>query len=198
MTASRPCALFAGPRLVVRGPLAEVALAAKAIAADDAIVVFDEEAGTAIDLDLSGDDAAILGRLAARGDAGADQTQPADTDRPRPGRGRPKLGVIAREVTLLPRHWQWLAAQPGGASPALRRLVDEARRADRGRTAARARRERAYAFMAVIAGDLPGFEEAARALFADDRGRFCGCIAGWPPDVAAYARQLAFDGEADG
>ena len=88
------------------------------------------------------------------------------------GRGRPKLGVVAREVTLLPRHWEWLATQSGGASVALRKLVDEARRANGDRDRSRAARDAAYHFMSTMAGNLPGFEEASRALFADDQRQF--------------------------
>ncbi|MFT4268468.1 MAG: DUF2239 family protein, partial [Xenophilus sp.] len=108
--------------------------------------------------------------------------------------GRPRLGVVAREVTLLPRHWDWLSRQPGGASVALRRLIDEARHSYAERDALRAAREAAYRFMTVMAGDLPGFEEAARALFAGERERFLARIEGWPGDVAAYAQKLAAPG----
>ncbi|MGK4708801.1 DUF2239 family protein, partial [Pseudomonas aeruginosa] len=104
-----------------------------------------------------------------------------------------KLGVVAREVTLLPRHWEWLAAQPGGASVALRKLVEEARRSQSGR--ARQAQERAYHFMNAMAGDLPGFEEATRALFAGDPEGFAERIAGWPTDVREHAAWLASDGE---
>ncbi|MDB5421850.1 MAG: hypothetical protein JWR59_1797, partial [Brevundimonas sp.] len=83
-------------------------------------------------------------------------------------RGRPKLGVVAREVTLLPRHWDWLAQQPGGASVALRLLVETARKDSAGADEKRAGRDAAYRFMQAMAGDLAGFEEASRALFADD------------------------------
>ncbi|HEY7333789.1 MAG TPA: DUF2239 family protein [Bryobacteraceae bacterium] len=108
------------------------------------------------------------------------------------GRGRPRLGVIPREVTLLPRHWDWLNSQPGGASVALRKLVDEARRSSGDRDRVRAAQEAAYRFMSAVAGNLPGFEEAARALFAYDRRRFGDLLAAWPEDVRDYAVQLAF------
>lgn len=98
-------------------------------------------------------------------------------------RGRPKLGVVAREVTLLPRHWDWLAQQPGGASVALRRLVETARRDTAGADDRRAGRDAAYRFMQAIAGDLAGFEEASRALFADDAEGLKDRIAAWPVDV---------------
>lgn len=102
-------------------------------------------------------------------------------------RGRPKIGVKAREVTLLPRHWEWLAAQPGGASAALRRLVDEAR--SRGRTK-RQRQDAAYSFMQASCGDKPGYEEALRALYKDDAEAFSAIIAGWPDDLRTYIAQL--------
>lgn len=110
-------------------------------------------------------------------------------DAPPPRRGRPSLGVKSREVTLLPRHWDWLARQRGGASAALRRLVEAAARAD-GQDPA-AGRDAAYAFLSSIAGDLPGFEEMSRALFAGDMSGFAARIADWPEDIRAYALRLA-------
>jgi hypothetical protein len=111
---------------------------------------------------------------------------------PARGRGRPRLGVVAREVTLLPRHWDWLSSQPGGASVALRTLVDEARRTRGDSDRVRSAQEAAYRFLSAIAGNLPGFEEALRALFAYDRRRFADLIAGWPQDVRDHAIKLAF------
>jgi hypothetical protein len=143
---------------------------------------------TAGDLDLRGTERDIVARLpqpASNSEIPADDPSSAE---PR-GRGRPKLGVVAREVTLLPRHWEWLGAQPGGASVALRKLVEEARRAGGDRDRARAARDAAYH---VMAGNLPGFEEASRALFADDRRRFAELIAGWPGDIRDHVVNLAF------
>jgi len=108
-------------------------------------------------------------------------------------RGRPKLGVISREVTLLPRHWEWLAAQPGGASVALRKLVESARLSNTDRDSRRKAQERAYHFMLALGGDLPGYEEATRALFADDTEALKTHIAGWPDDVRTHALKLATD-----
>ena len=112
------------------------------------------------------------------------------------GRGRPRLGVVAKEVTLLPRHWDWLNLQPGGASVALRKLVEEARRTSGDHDRIRAAQESAYRFMSAVAGNLPGFEESARALFAYDRRRFSEMIAAWPDDVRDYAVRLAFSDQA--
>ena len=114
-----------------------------------------------------------------------------ETAEPR-GRGRPRLGVVPREVTLLPRHWDWLNSRPGGASVALRKLVEDARRTSGDRDRVREAQESTWHFLSAIAGNLPGFEEAARALFAYDRRRFSGLIAGWPEDVRDYAIKLAF------
>jgi len=185
---STPCTAFDGPCLLARGALADVALAVKATLAKSptaSVLTFEDASGRVIDLDLRGTDAEVVARLAGHHRDG-DDTAPAR------GRGRPKLGVVAREVTLLPRHWEWLAAQPGGASQALRRLVDQARRADGGRTRLRAAQEAAYRFMSAMAGELPGFEEASRALFAADRDRFARDSAAWPDDVRAYACELAW------
>jgi hypothetical protein len=183
--AARPAAAFDGERRLLSGPLIEVAMALKAAAAAGAegpLLAFDDATGAVIDLDLRGSRSEIAARLAAA--AG-------ETSGGARGRGRPRLGVIAREVTLLPRHWDWLAAQPGGASAALRRLVEAARRGGAAQQGARAAQEAAYRFMAATAGDLPGFEEATRALFAKDRARFEREVAGWPQDVRAYAAKLA-------
>jgi hypothetical protein len=100
--------------------------------------------------------------------------------------------VVAREVTLLPRHWEWLNAQPGGASVALRKLVEHARRTNGEAERQRAARDAAYRFMSAMAGDLPHFEEAARALFAEDRRAFVGLIAAWPADIRDHVVKLAY------
>jgi hypothetical protein len=185
---------FVGDQRLVSGPLAEVALAvlkASRSPATEPIVIFDDANGRPIDLDLRGTERDIVARLPQP--ASNPETAADDRSAPEPrGRGRPKLGVIAREVTLLPRHWEWLGAQPGGASVALRKLVEEARRASGDRDRSRAARDAAYHFMSVMAGNLAGFEEASRALFADDRRRFVELIAGWPGDVRDHIVKLAF------
>lgn len=108
----------------------------------------------------------------------------------RAGPGRPKLGVVSREISLLPRHWAWLNEQPSGASAALRRLVDEARKTHAHRDRARRTQNAAYKFLSVACGDLPDFEETARDLY---EGRFDDAsarVAAWPSDLAAHARRL--------
>ncbi|OZA80746.1 MAG: hypothetical protein B7X77_02015 [Caulobacter sp. 39-67-4] len=107
------------------------------------------------------------------------------------GRGRPRLGVVSREVTLLPRHWDWLAAQPGGASVALRKLVEAARRQGEGPERIRRSREAAYRFATAMAGDRAGFEAAMRALFAGDDAAFEARLVDWPADIAAQLRTYA-------
>ncbi len=102
------------------------------------------------------------------------------------------------EVTLLARHWDWLAKQPGGASATLRKLVEEARRASLGTDAIRASQERAYRFMAAMAGNLPNFEEATRALFANKGPRFSALISDCPDDVRDYAAALGRTSESRG
>jgi len=181
---------FDGHRRLVSGQLAMVALAVRQAAGDatpGTILIFDDATGRAIDLDLRGTADEIRARYAA---APANASVSAGADEPR-GRGRPKLGVVSREVTLLPRHWDWLAAQPGGASVALRKLVEDARRTHAAADRRRDAQARAYHFMSAIAGDLPGFEEAARALYANDLARLAELIAGWPDDVRDHALALA-------
>lgn len=187
---------FAGVRRLASGRAIDVALAVKALAPEegDPILVFDDRSGAVIDLDLRGTEAEITARFAELGNAGDAASRVegrSDSDGTPRSRGRPKLGVIAREVTLLPRQWEWLASQPGGTSQALRRLVDEARRADGGQTRMKAAREAAYRFLSGLAGDLPGFEEVIRALFAGDAAGFAGRMTAWPPDIRAYALKLA-------
>lgn len=191
-SSSRSCTAFSGADRIASGRLIDVALAVKAALARDAaasLLVFDDMTGAVVDLDLRGSAADVAARLSP-------PTMPPVEPAPARGRGRPKLGVVAREVTLLPRHWEWLAAQPGGASHALRRLVDDARRSDRGQTDLRRAQDAAYRFMAAMAGNLPGFEEASRALFAADRAGFAAQTASWPADIRSYAHRLAW-GEAE-
>jgi hypothetical protein len=189
---------FVGPQRLATGPLAEVAIAVMTASrrpATPPIIIFADATGQPIDLDLRGTEREIIARLpqpTPDPEAAIEET----AAEPR-GRGRPKLGVIAREVTLLPRHWEWLGAQPGGASVALRKLVDEARRTNGDADRARAARDAAYRFMSVMAGNLAGFEEASRALFADDRRRFVGLVAGWPDDIRDHVVKLAFSDRAE-
>jgi hypothetical protein len=172
---------FAGFRRIASGPRADVIARLREFdaQADGAPpFVFDDATGERLDLDLR--PGADTAPVAAPGEELATRSV-----------GRPKLGVVAREVTLLPRHWDWLNRQPGGASVALRKLVDEARHVHADRDVQRAGREAAYRFMTAIAGDLPGFEEAARALFAGERERFEASIEPWPSDVAEHLKRLA-------
>jgi hypothetical protein len=189
-----PCTAFAGHRCIASGPLGEVALAIKAHAEAGQVTAFDDRTGRVLDLDLRGTDAEVLARLghvaAGQHGAGDDRSEPGAGVVKR-SRGRPRLGVVAREVTLLPRHWDWLAEQPGGASNALRRLVDEARRNDGGQAQVKRARERAYRFLTAQAGDLPGYEEVIRGLFSGDHDTFTAGMAQWPPDLTAYALKLA-------
>ncbi len=185
---------FAGQRRLASGTAGDVALAVKRATQplDQPIIVFDDGTGRSIDFDLRGDDREVLARLAKLAPPSEAVEAPAE---PR-GRGRPKLGVVAREVTLLPRHWEWLNAQAGGASVALRKLVDDARRASGDKDRERQARDAAYHFMSTMAGNLPQFEEASRALFAADRRRFTGLIADWPIDIRDHIVKLAYSDRA--
>jgi uncharacterized protein len=182
---------FEGPRRLASGPLTEIAPAIKRAEAhaSQPIAVFSDATGRAVDLDLRGTVDDMLKWLARTNE------QPAISSEPR-GRGRPKLGVVAREVTLLPRHWEWLNAQPGGASVALRKLVEAARRNNGDADRRRAARDAAYHFMSAMAGNLAHFEEASRALFADDRRRFTSLIAAWPGDIRDHVVKLAYSSDA--
>ena len=183
---------FEGERRIATGELGEIARAAKALLdkrKDASILIFDGNTSGFIDIDFRGSIDDVLARL-PKPAAPATETAEEPAAAPR-GPGRPKLGVVAREVTLLPRHWDWLAQQKGGASVAIRRLVDEARRVSEDKDRIRHAQEAAYRFMSSMAGNRPHFEEAIRALFAPDRARFEKLIAEWPADIRDHAADLA-------
>jgi hypothetical protein len=182
---------FEGSRRIGTGPLSDVALQAKEVIDGGAqVLIFDDVTGEQIELDFRGTSDEVRGRLEDPGGAAPSDSASAG-DSVQRGPGRPKLGVVAREVTLLPRHWNWLNSQPGGASVALRKLVEEARRVHAGRDRVRQSQETAYRFMSAMAGNLPGFEEAARALFAGQELRFEEMTTPWPADIREHARKLA-------
>jgi len=179
---THPYTAFVGTTRLVSGPLAQVAVAVRNAERDwpaFPVLIFSDVTGRQVDVDTRGSDEAIIARY----------SPPPEPPR---GRGRPKLGVVAREVTLLPRHWDWLNAQPGGASVTLRKLVDDARRAGGDKHLVKKAHEAAYTFMHAIAGNLHNYEEATRALFANDRARMELLIAEWPHDVREHAIALAF------
>jgi uncharacterized protein len=168
---------FAGERLLASGAKPTVLLALKGHEREgDRVLVFDDATGRQVDFDLRGTPEEVLARAEAR---------------TRAGPGRPKLGVVSREVSLLPRHWEWLEQQPNGISAALRRLVDEARKREPDQARARRARKAAGRFMWAMAGDLRGFEEASRALYAGDHARLRKLIRAWPGDVRAHLLALA-------
>ncbi len=175
--ASTPVTAFQGDRRLAQGPLAEVARAVAACSEPSQVLIFRDDNGRSLDLDLRGTPDDVVGRL------------PPPPEPVTRGPGRPKLGVTAREVTLLPRHWDWLARQPGGASVALRKLVEAAQRDPAEQ--ARGAREAASCFLTTMAGDRPGYEEATRALFADDGEAFRSHARTWPADVRDHALALA-------
>ena len=170
--------VFAGHQRLLSGGLKAMLVQTKALMDQgdtDPILIFEDHTGRQIDFDFRGTADEVLERAA-----------PVQ----RVGPGRPRLGVVSREVSLLPRHWDWLEQQPNGLSAALRRLVDEARKRDPGEERARLAREAAGRFMTAVAGDLPGFEEASRALYAKDKELLRQRTSAWPEDVRVYLEQL--------
>jgi uncharacterized protein len=193
---SSPYCAFWGVRRLAEGNLPDIARAAvtaQATLSHETLLVFDSE-GRQVELDLRGTPDEAAARAAASTNVTAVATPANPLTR---SRGRPQLGVVAREVTLLPRHWEWLAAQPGGASATLRKLVEEARR-QAGGNSARQAQERAYRFLNAIGGNLPGYESALRALFSGDAQQFSEALQAWPEDIRSHAHALAagaFDNE---
>ena len=190
MNTDRTYTSFAGNRLIATGLLDQALLATKKRMDDsdtEPILIFDDRTGAQVDFDLRGTPEEILARLATHP---LFATTP-DSGTTHRGPGRPKLGVVCREVSLLPRHWDWLGAQRGGASATLRRLVDEARKRASGSDTPRLAREAAGKFMWAMAGNLPGFEEASRALYAGDYDQLADLTDQWPKDVRDYLFRLA-------
>lgn len=212
-----PCTVFAGSRCLAVGPLKDVALIAKTSFDESAagvtpipVLIFDDATSDIVELDWRGTDDEFAARfeLRTRGNTGAsehplanaldasppDEATPNASERTRAtvprGPGRPKLGVVAREVTLLPRHWEWLGTQSGGASVALRKLVEVARRACEVKDRIRLACAVGYKFMATMAGHERGFEEASRALFAGDQAGFEALISAWPRDVQTHLKKI--------
>lgn len=192
---------FSGEHMFASGPASEVALAVKAAQELDnaaMVLVFDDITGRQIDFDLRGDNKEIVERLKAslgrqpeeRSAKGEQADSPAAGETRRTS-GRPKLGVVAREITLLPRHWEWLGEQPGGASVTLRKLVDAARKAPGGDISVKQAQQAADCFMGAMLGNQPGYEEASRVLYAGNRERFLALSKDWPADLRDHARKLA-------
>jgi len=184
---------FAGTRLIASGFLRDVVHRAltSTILRTSQVLIFDDMTGDTIEIDLGGTPEYLAHRMAEIANCAMAENVPSQPDGAARGPGRPKLGVVAREVTLLPRHWEWLATQPGGASVALRKLVEEARRTNQGKDRLRSAQEAAYRFMSIMAGNEPGFEEAARALFRGDQESYARFVEPWPVDVASHAKRLA-------
>ncbi len=188
-----PCTAFEGQKRIATGELREVARAVKPVVDREdrpLVIIFEDLTSHVIDVDFRGSEDAVMARLEERA---AQMPAPVleDETRTPSGPGRPKLGVIAREVTLLPRHWEWLNAQPGGASVALRKLVEEARKANAGKDLIRQTKESAYRFMYAMGGNLDWFEEASRALFAGNRASLEELTATWPTDVRDHLLKIS-------
>ena len=203
MTSEVPsgCTAFAGERRIASGSLMHVAMASKTVVDHDPntlLLVFDDSTSRLVELDLRGSLDAVRGRVeaviattAAEANESAKKEEPAQKPSAKRGPGRPKLGVVSKEVTLLPRHWEFLQAQTGGASATLRRLVEQARKERSESNSIVALQESTYRFMVAMVGNQPGFEEANRALYARDRERFMAESEGWPQDLRKHARMLA-------
>jgi uncharacterized protein len=170
---------FVGETKFASGPLSAVLPQVKAMfhqTESAPLLIFEDQTGRQVDFDLRGTTAEVLARAT-----------PAP---PRIGPGRPKLGVTSREVSLLPRHWEWLEQQPNGASAALRRLVEQARKHEPDKQRARLAMDAANRFLSAMAGNLPGYEEATRALYAANRVDFENLMQDWPRDIRAHAQRL--------
>ena len=182
---------FEGDRCIGSGDLREVVRSARQSLGrhpNASILIFNGKTSALVEVDFRGSVDDVLARIPLPEPPAADEVTSVAPPR---GPGRPKLGVVAREITLLPRHWDWLAQQKGGASVAIRRLVDEARRNGEDGNRIRLAQEAAYRFMSTMAGNRPHYEEAIRAMFANDAPRFEKLIEEWPADVRDHVARLA-------
>lgn len=187
-TQPRTYTAFGDTRLVATGPIEEVALRTKEWLEQGGVpvLIFEDQSGQQIDLDLRGTHDEALARLQAHPWFQRRQEQ----EEKRTGPGRPKLGVTSREISLLPRHWDWLGEQPGGASVTLRKLVEEKMKQGQGKDRARKSRDAASRFMWGMGGNLPDFEEASRAFTRKEYERFDQLIESWPADIRTHVRKL--------
>jgi hypothetical protein len=188
------CTAFDGSRCIASGELVEVIKTVKETVDKGealSVLIFDDGSSELVEVDFRGTIEDVLKSLCIPSeivDTSADVNREEIIPR---GPGRPKLGVIPREVTLLPRHWEWLNSQPGGASVALRKLVEEARRINSDRDQLRTLQGNVYRFMSAMAGDFPGFEEASRALFAGNHEKFNEKVTAWPVDIRNHIQKLS-------
>jgi hypothetical protein len=185
MEDERTYTAFAGTHRLASGPVRAMLREAKAYldaGGCESLLIFDDQSGAQLEFDFSGSPAEVIARL---------DDDPAFAAPPPARPGRPKLGVVSREISLLPRHWEWLDRQPSGCSAALRRLVEAASKVNQAEQRARSNREAAGKFMWAIAGNLPGFEKASRALYAGDQVRLIELVAEWPSDIRDHVLRLA-------
>ena len=170
---------FAGFTLIVTGNLPTVLIRVREFLEREKqaqVLIFDDQTGKQVDFNLRGTLEEVLARV----------SPPA----PKKGPGRPSLGVVCREVSLLPRHWEWLESQPSKASGTLRRLVESAMKSESREDRSRRRLEAAGRFMWSMAGNFEGFEEASRALYAGNRAGFAKRIASWPADIRQHLERM--------
>ncbi|MBN21814.1 MAG: hypothetical protein CL678_11090 [Bdellovibrionaceae bacterium] len=176
---------FDDKTLLVQGELDDVVIHIKkhlGKSENSSILIFSDSTGATIDFNFQGTKQDVLKRL--------DMFRSPKQKSIPSGPGRPRLGVISREISLLPRHWEWLATQSGGASATLRRLVEEAQKKSSQQVSTKQIQERVYKVMSVLAGDLQGYEEALRALYKKDRKTFFSQIEIWPKDIKKYLKKI--------
>ncbi|MBX3041139.1 MAG: DUF2239 family protein [Bdellovibrionaceae bacterium] len=185
---NRQYTAFATDKKIADGEILDVAIKVKKFMnrkeGKTTVLIFDDQTGDQIEVDFRGDVDSVKERL---------ESLLASQLGKKPGPGRPRLGVVAKEITLLPEHWEWLGIQPGGASVTLRRLIEEAKKKNVSRDQIRQAQDRTYKFMTVMAGDLPDYEEALRALYAGDAKSFQTRLSSWPKDIQEHTRKLALE-----
>jgi hypothetical protein len=187
MNTSNTYTAFNNTDLFHQGDLSEVVLKIKdhiGKAENTTITVFSDATGKTIDFNFQGTKKDVQKRL----DVFVSESSLTNTIT---GPGRPKLGVISREISLLPTHWEWLSTQPGGASAILRRLVDEARKKSLNTPSIKSIQEKTHRFISAIAGDLEGYEEVLRAMYRKDEDQFLIHMSSWPNDLKTHALFLS-------
>lgn len=180
---------FDNTSIIAHGSLRDVILKTKKIlgkSENSSFLIFSDSTGKTIDFNFQGTEKEILKRLeifVSNSDEKIELARP----------GRPKLGVISREISLLPRHWEWLATQSSGASSSIRNLIEDAIKKSTSKVSLKQQQEKVYRVMTTLAGDLDGYEEAIRSLYKRDRESFIKFTKGWSKDLRSYLEKLTND-----
>lgn len=162
---------FRGDTRIITDSLFNVALALQK-QSEMNVLVFNDQTGQQIDLDLSGSEDDLKQRY----------TEVEYVKKV----GRPKLGVISREITLQQKHWNWLDQQSSSASAVIRKLIDKELNDPSSESNIMLAKQAIDHFMLAMLGNMPNYEEATRALYQGNKSHFLALIHNYPKDLKVY------------